>query len=90
VSVAEGSELSLKPGDVILSIAGRTPKTPSHAMRILGSYEQGETVELAIMRKQRRQTISMTVPDSPDEPVWRNRSVDPGRMDRPRVRIERS
>jgi S1-C subfamily serine protease len=90
VSVAEGSELSLKAGDVILSIAGRTPKTPSHAMRILGSYEQGETVELAIMRKQRRQTISMTVPDSPDEPVWRNRSVDPGRMDRPRVRIERS
>jgi len=90
VSVAEGSELSLKPGDVILSIAGRTPKTPSHAMRILGSYEQGETVELAIMRKQRRQTISMTVPDRPDEPVWRNRSVDPGRMDRPRVRIERS
>lgn len=90
VSVAEGSELSLKPGDVILSIAGRTPKTPSHAMRILGSYEQGETIELAIMRKQRRETISMTVPDSPGEPVWRNRSMDPGRRDRARVRIDRS
>ena len=87
VSVAEGSELSLKAGDVILSIAGRTPKTPSHAMRILGSYEQGETVELAIMRKQRRQTISMTVPD---EPTWRYRSMDPARKDAPRVRIERS
>ncbi len=87
VSVAEGSELGLKAGDVILSIAGRTPKSPSHAMRILGSYEGGEAVQLEIMRKQRRQTISVT---TPDEPVWRNRSIDPGRKDRARVRIERS
>ncbi len=87
VNVAEGSELNLKAGDVILSIADRKPKSPSHAMRILGSYEEGETVEFQIMRKQRRQTISVTVPD---EPAWRHRSVDPGRKDRPRVRIERS
>ena len=87
VSVAEGSELGLKAGDVILSIAGRTPKSPSHAMRILGSYEGGEAVQLEIMRKQRRQTISVT---TPDEPVWRHRSIDPGRKDRARVRIERS
>ena len=87
VSVAEGSELNLKAGDVILSIADRKPKSPSHAMRILGSYDKGETVEFGIMRKQRRQSISVTVPD---EPAWRYRSVDPGRKDRPRVRIERS
>jgi S1-C subfamily serine protease len=87
VSVAEASELNLKAGDVILSIADRKLKSPSHAMRILGSYDEGETVELGIMRQQRRQTISVTVPD---EPAWRHRSVDPGRKDRPRVRIERS
>ena len=87
VSVAEDSELNLKAGDVILSIADRTPKSPSHAMRILGSYDEGETVELSIMRKQSRQTISVTVPD---EPAWRYRSIDPARKDRPRVRIERS
>ena len=87
VSVAEGSELNLKSGDVILSIADRKPTSPSHAMRILGSYEEGETVDFQIMRKQRRQGISVTVPD---EPAWRHRSVDPGRKNRSRVRIERS
>src|SRR2546430_6871703 len=48
------SSLPLKGGDVITSIGGRKPANPSHAMRILRSYETGETVSIEILRKQKR------------------------------------
>src|SRR5512143_1011751 len=58
------SALPLKSGDVILSIGGRKPTTPAHAMRILRSYDTGESVSIEIMRHQRRQTLSYTVPEA--------------------------
>jgi hypothetical protein len=58
------SSLPLKSGDVILTIGGRRPTSSVHAMRILGSYEPGETVLLEIMRKQHRATVSWHVPSS--------------------------
>ena len=58
------SALPLKSGDVILSIGGRKPTSPAHAMRILRSYEAGESVSIEIMRHQRRQTLSYTVPEA--------------------------
>lgn len=64
VKAPADSSLALRGGDVIVSIGGRKPSSPSHAMRILGSYETGESVALEIVRKQRRQTISWTVPES--------------------------
>src|SRR5205085_4995130 len=62
VKAPTDSSLSLKGGDVILSIGGRKPSSPSHAMRILRSYEKGETVSLDILRKQKRMTVSWKVP----------------------------
>src|SRR5438105_6649267 len=62
VKAPADSSLSLKAGDVILSIGGRKPSSPSHAMRILRSYEKGETVSLDILRKQKRMTVSWKVP----------------------------
>lgn len=56
--------LPLKSGDVILSIGGRKPTSPAHAMRILRSYDVGETVSIEIMRHQRRQTLTWTVPEA--------------------------
>jgi len=56
------SSLPLKSGDVILSIGGRKPTTVEHAMRILRSYDAGETVSIEIMRKQKRMTLSWKVP----------------------------
>ncbi|HVH11159.1 MAG TPA: PDZ domain-containing protein [Gemmatimonadales bacterium] len=56
------STLALKGGDVILSIGGRTPGSPSHAMRILRSYDRGETVSIEIMRRQKRMTLTWKVP----------------------------
>ena len=53
VRAPEDDEIDLRSGDVILRIGDRTPQSPSHAMRILRSYDVGETVSLRIMRKQR-------------------------------------
>jgi S1-C subfamily serine protease len=59
----EDAALGLKDGDVILAIGGREPESGSHAMRILRSYEPGESVELKILRDRRAQTLSAKVPE---------------------------
>ena len=81
VKAPADSSLPLKSGDVILSIGGRKPTSPSHAMRILRSYDAGETVSIEIMRHQKRSTISWTVPD--ENRRWRVRAT-------PRERGEQS
>lgn len=60
------SALPLKSGDVILAIDGRKPTSPEHAIRILRSYEGGESVKLDIMRQKRRTTATWTVPQDQD------------------------
>ncbi len=62
VKAPADSSLPLKSGDVILSIGGRKPTSVEHAMRILRSYDTGETVSIEIMRKQKRTTLSWKVP----------------------------
>lgn len=54
--------LGLMDGDVILEISGRTPTSVGHALRILGSFEPGEQLELTIMREQRRRTLEVELP----------------------------
>jgi S1-C subfamily serine protease len=55
------STLPLKAGDVILTIDGRKIESPSHAMRILRSYEPGESPKVELIRKQKRMTVSWKV-----------------------------
>lgn len=55
--------LRLQDGDVILDIGGREPTTPEHALRILASFQPGETLKMTIMRKQRRETLEFKLPD---------------------------
>jgi len=66
VKAPADSSLPLKGGDVITSIGGRKPANPSHAMRILRSYEKGETVSIEILRKQKRMTLAWKVPARED------------------------
>lgn len=54
----------LLDGDVILEIGARTPTGTGHAMRILASFEAGETLDLTIMRNQRRETLAIELPPS--------------------------
>ena len=64
VRASEDSTLPLKGGDVIVAIGGRKPTNPMHAMRILRSYDTGETVSIEVLRKQKRTTLSWKVPES--------------------------
>jgi C-terminal processing protease CtpA/Prc len=63
VSAPKSDSFKLQDGDVIESIDGREPGSVGHAMRILGSYQPGEELELKIMRDKRRQTLSIEMPD---------------------------
>ena len=76
VRAPDDDTLKLQDGDVIQSIDGREPKSVSHAMRILGSYQGGEELELQIMRDKRKQTLKIEMPDNRRSSLWRR--VTPG------------
>ena len=63
VKAPSGDALQLEDGDVIKSIDGREPTSVGHALRILGSYQAGEAMELKILRDKRRQTLKIQMPD---------------------------
>jgi hypothetical protein len=69
VDVGADTSLGLRAGDVILQIGGRRPTSPSHAMRILSTYEADETVRFDIMRQKRRATVNGRMPRR--EGQWR-------------------
>lgn len=64
VRAPEDERLSLRDGDVILEISGRVPMSTEHAMRILNSFEPGETLRLSIVREGRRREIEIELPPS--------------------------
>jgi S1-C subfamily serine protease len=65
--------LGLQDGDVIVAIGGREPQSGPHAMRILRSYQPGESVEIRVLRDRKAQTLKATVPEaaSKQEPHMR-------------------
>ncbi len=88
VRAPEDDSLKLEDGDVIQSIDGRDPKSVSHAMRILGSYQSGEELELQIMRDKRRQTLKIQIPDNRSSWVPRaTPSIRPDIVIAPKVRM---
>ncbi len=92
VKSSADSALPLKGGDVILTIGGRKPTSPSHAMRILRSYDVGETVSIDVMRKQKRVTVSWKVPENNDERSFmrsRERTPRPERQEQSRYKVMR-
>lgn len=68
-------ELGLRGGDVILSIGERAVKSPTHAMRILRSYEPDERLKIEVMRHGRRETVEGSVPEQ-QVPILEQRSDD--------------
>ena len=63
VKAPEDSSLALKGGDVLVSIGGRKPASPEQAMRILRSYDVGETVTIDVLRKRSHVNVTWKVPD---------------------------
>jgi hypothetical protein len=76
VKAPSDSSLPLRGGDVILSVGGRKPTSPSHAMRILRSYEPGETVSIDIVRKQKRTTLTWKVEEREGRSLLRHRGQE--------------
>ncbi|MEO0996244.1 MAG: PDZ domain-containing protein [Pseudomonadota bacterium] len=56
-------DLPLQEGDVIRAIGDREPSSVSQAMRILRSYDAGDTLELEVMRDKKRRRLDVTVAD---------------------------
>ena len=84
----KNEDLQLQDGDVIQSIDGRKPTSVKHAVRILRSYESGETVTIEIMRDKRKQTLSIEVPDNRRSSL--SPAVAPEVRVTPRVKVVRS
>lgn len=57
IRVPEDSKLGLKAGDVVQAVDGREPTSPAHLLRILRSYEAGETFKLDIVRMKKREAV---------------------------------
>jgi S1-C subfamily serine protease len=64
VKAPKDNTYQLQDGDVLKSIDGRTPENLRHAVRILSSYESGETVSLKILRDKKEKTITIEIPDN--------------------------
>jgi S1-C subfamily serine protease len=58
INLPKESTLGLRGGDVILSIDGRKATGPGSLLRILRSYEAGDSFKLDIMRNRARTTVT--------------------------------
>lgn len=57
ISVPRDLELGLKGGDVVMAVDGRKPEGPAHLLRILRSYEAGETFKMDVLRNRKRVAV---------------------------------
>lgn len=63
VRAPSDARLKLEDGDVIVDIDGRIPSSPTHALRILGSYQAGEQLKLNVLRMKKRLTFDIKIPE---------------------------
>jgi S1-C subfamily serine protease len=63
VSAPESQALQLEDGDVIRKIDGREPTSVRHVLRILSSYQAGESLQIEVLREKKRRTLEIEVPD---------------------------
>jgi len=65
ISVPGESKLGLKGGDVVLTVDGRTPESPSHLLRILRSYDQAESFKVEVLRNRKRVSVQGRLGENP-------------------------
>lgn len=70
VRAPRDSSLGLQGGDVILAIDGRKTGTPAQAIRILRSYESGESFEIQVQRQKKKLTVTAKVPERDRGYFW--------------------
>lgn len=64
VSAPQSDAFKLEDGDVIQSIDGREPKDVRQALKILSTYEAGDSLTLGIMRDKKARELAIDVPES--------------------------
>lgn len=67
INVPKESTLGLKGGDVVLSVDGRKVTNPGNLLRIMRTYDPGETFKLEIMRNKARTTVTGSLKKDGDE-----------------------
>ncbi|HPC82929.1 MAG TPA: PDZ domain-containing protein [Thermoanaerobaculaceae bacterium] len=55
--------LKLRAGDVILKVGDRPATSPSRVLRLLRSYDPGETAAIEVLRKKERLTLLAKIPE---------------------------
>ena len=55
--------INLQDGDVIVTVGGRKPQSPEQVLRILRSYDAGESLKVEVLRNRKSVTIDAKVPD---------------------------
>ena len=83
VSAPDLDGLELQDGDVIQSIDGREPTDVRHAMRILSSYQGGESLKLGIMRDKKKRTIKVEIPANQRGSLFAPPAAKPARVPLP-------
>jgi S1-C subfamily serine protease len=63
IRAPQDNNLGLKGGDVVQAVDGRKPSSPAHLLRILRSYDKGETFKLDILRNRKHETVSAHLGD---------------------------
>ena len=63
IRVPRDNTLGLKGGDVVQAVDGRKPSGPAHLLRILRSYDKGETFKLDILRNRKHETVTARLGD---------------------------
>ncbi len=66
LSVGKNSALGLKAGDVVQAIDGRKAASPGQLLRILRSYDSGETFKLDVLRNRKHETVTGKLPEQRD------------------------
>lgn len=66
IRVPATSPLGLKGGDVVLTVDGRKPSSPSSLIRILRSYDEGESFKLEVLRQRKHETITARLGEKPN------------------------
>ena len=61
VDAPQKAPLGLLAGDVILNVDGRAISSPRQLMRVLGSYDMGEPIQVEVMRQKKRVTLKGTL-----------------------------
>ncbi len=64
VRIPENDKLPLAEGDVIRSIDGREPKSVSQAIRILRSYDAGDSFKVDVLRDRKKRSLDVQIPES--------------------------